>query len=180
MSSLCLSFAEHRLLSSSPQARTSLRSPARSRGGSGKGRFHVTFSKDSSSDLSHGEKETGRKLDLFDFGRDVSPTRRLNLNYAGKLHSHGLTRDLRLGSYDESLHLASSAAHRELPKRLADDRKAADSVHNYSSKAVKEALAASRSSCGDFQGQYLVSDPENSLKHSSGENIFIFFICLFI
>ncbi|XP_060109800.1 uncharacterized protein LOC132582278 [Heteronotia binoei] len=159
---------DHKLLSSSPQAQTSMHSQVRRRARSSKGRLHVSFSEDSPSDFPHSEKERGRKLDLLDFGRGVSPTRRLNLNDTGKLNSHELARDLKLGSY-ECQCLASSTAHKELHKRLADDRKAADSGRNYSSKDAKEALAATWSSCGDFRGQYLQtgSDPESSLKHSS-------------
>ncbi|XP_077166046.1 leucine-rich repeat-containing protein 36 [Paroedura picta] len=171
--------SEHKLLSSSPQGRTSLHSQVRNRAGSGKGRLHVSFSEDCSSDFSHGEKETGRKLDLLDFGQDASPSR--SLNDGGKLNPHGLTRDLRPSSY-ECLCFTSSTTHKELLKRLADDRKAADNILNYNSKVAKEALAATRSSCGDFRGQYLEidSDPESSLKYSSDAKLNSHFLPLSI
>ncbi|XP_054856217.1 leucine-rich repeat-containing protein 36-like [Eublepharis macularius] len=153
---------EHKPLSSSPQAQTSLCPQVRSRAGFAKGRFRVSFSEGSPLDFSHGEKETGRKLDILDLGRDVSPTRRLNPSDPGRTNPQGVARDIRLAS--------SSAAHRELLKRLADDRKAADDVFNYNSKLAKEAMATTRSSCRDFLGQYVDMDSghdETSLKHSS-------------
>lgn len=138
----------------------------------------MSFSEDSSSDISPDEKETGQKLDLLDLGQDVSSNRRLNSKDAGKFNSPGLARDLRLGSY-ESLCLASSTHHRDMHKRLADDRKAANNVHHYNSKVAKEVLAAARSSCRDFRGQYLETDshPETYLKHNLGD---FFVVCLFL
>ncbi|XP_048371295.1 leucine-rich repeat-containing protein 36 [Sphaerodactylus townsendi] len=161
--------SEHKPLSSSPQARSSLCSPVRSRARSGKRACHVSFSE--------GEKETGRKFDMLDIGRDASPTRRQPLNDARKPNSHGVARDLRLDSYECSC-LASCTARKEFLKRLADDRKAAADVHNYISKVAKEALAATRSSCGDFLGQYLEmdSDPESSSKHSSDAKLNSYFL----
>ncbi|XP_053127512.1 leucine-rich repeat-containing protein 36 isoform X3 [Hemicordylus capensis] len=148
-------------LSSASQAQPSLRSQVRSRASPGKGRCRVSFSEGPSLDFSAGERETGRKLDLLDLGRDVSPARRLHLNDSGKSSRpyEFAHRDLRTESC-ENLYLPYSTHYRELLKRLHQERKAADEVCSYTSRLANDALASTQSSCGDFLGQPLEAEAD--------------------
>lgn len=116
-------------------------------------------------DSSRGEQEAGQKLDILDRGRDVSPSRRLNLNDVGT------SRALRVDHREHPPLPSSAADHRELLNRLQSDRKTMDKVGNCASRYSSETLAASRSSCGDFNlGQRLETDSDHTspLKLCSG------------